>query len=69
VTEPPSGPPPPVSVELRGGARLDLRALGEDWAALESNGYGGFERQLAWLAGVGRIRLRRPPRRGALGRR
>jgi hypothetical protein len=23
-----------------------------NWAVLESNGYGGFERQLTWLAGV-----------------
>jgi hypothetical protein len=23
-----------------------------NWAVVESNGYGGFERQLAWLAGV-----------------
>jgi hypothetical protein len=85
VTEPPSGAPPPVTAELRGGSRLDLRALAEEvcrryhaefpdeqerygdaglawcvhdnqyllnWAVLESNGYGGFERQLAWLAGV-----------------
>jgi hypothetical protein len=85
VTEPPSGAPPPVSVELRGGETVDLRALAEEicrrydaefpderqrygeagmawcihdnqhilnWAAIDSNGYGGFERQLAWLAGV-----------------
>jgi hypothetical protein len=27
-----------------------------NWAVAESNGYGGFERQLAWLAGVLEVR-------------
>jgi hypothetical protein len=85
VIEPPSGAPPPVIAELRGGGTLDLRALAEqictryraefpdeqqrygdagvawcihdnqhilNWAVIESNGLGGFERKLAWLAGV-----------------
>jgi hypothetical protein len=85
MTEPPSGAPPPVSAELRGGPALDLRALADEictryraefpdeqqrygdaglawcvhdnqhllnWAVIESNGLGGFERKLAWLAGV-----------------
>jgi hypothetical protein len=85
VTEPPSGAPAPVTVELRDGEELDLRTLAQEicrryryefpdeqarygdagmawcvhdnqhllnWAVAESNGYGGFELQLAWLAGV-----------------
>jgi hypothetical protein len=85
VTEPPSGAPPPVRAELRGGEALDLRALAEQicrqyrrefpdehdrygdagmawcvhdnqyllsWAVTEANGYGGFEAQVAWLAGI-----------------
>jgi hypothetical protein len=85
VIEPPSGPPPPATAELREGETLDLRALAGEicrryhaefpdeherygdagiawcihdnqhivhWAVVEAIGYGGFERQLAWLAGV-----------------
>jgi hypothetical protein len=85
VTEPPTGYPPPVTVELQGEGTLDLHALAQqicaryraefpdeqerygdagiawcihdnqhllNWAVTELNGYGGFERQLAWLAGV-----------------
>ena len=85
MTEPPSGYPPPVSAELRGGGTLDLQLLAEEicrryraeypdeqerygdagmawcvhdnqhllnWAVTEANGFGGFERQLEWLAGV-----------------
>ena len=85
MTEPPSGYPPPVSAQFRGGEALDLRVLAEEicrryraefpdeqqrygdagmawclhdnqhilnWAVSECNGYGGFERQLEWLAGV-----------------
>ena len=85
MTEPPSGPPPPATAELRDGTTLDLRALAEaicarygaefgdeqerygdagmawclhdnqhivNWAVTEANGFGGFDRQLDWLAGV-----------------
>jgi hypothetical protein len=85
VTEPPSGPPPPVTAQLRGGGTLELRPLAHEicrryraefpdeqqrygdagmawclhdnqhilnWAVNAWNGYGGFEKHLAWLAGV-----------------
>ena len=85
MTRPPSGQPPPVTAELRGGGTLELRPLAREicrryraefpdeeerygdagmawclhdnqyilsWAVTEHNGYGGFDRQLTWLAGV-----------------